>query len=57
VPAPSGVAAVAFYVVGLVFADLLASPGFPAYDASLERMSVPMPVPTDPTRRRFAGGS
>jgi hypothetical protein len=29
---------VALFVLGLVFADLFASPGFPAYDASLERI-------------------
>src|SRR6266542_4610093 len=36
--AASGVAVVALFVLGLVFADLVASPGFPAYDASLERI-------------------
>jgi hypothetical protein len=37
--AGSGVATVALFVLGLVFADLLASPGFPAYDASLHRIN------------------
>src|SRR6266511_4461737 len=36
--AASGLAVVALFVVGLVFADLVASPGFPAYDASLARI-------------------
>jgi ABC-type Fe3+ transport system permease subunit len=36
--AASGVAAVAFFALGLIFADLLASPGFPAYNASLARI-------------------
>jgi hypothetical protein len=36
--AASGVAAVALFVLGLVFSDFLASPGFPAYDASLKRI-------------------
>lgn len=36
--AASGVAAVALFVLGLVFADFVASPGFPAYDATLERI-------------------
>src|SRR6266542_1002555 len=36
--AASGGGAVALFVLGLVFSDLLASPGFPAYDASLERI-------------------
>jgi hypothetical protein len=34
----SGVAAVALFVLGLIFADLFASPGFPAYNASLQRI-------------------
>src|SRR6266540_6000612 len=36
--AASGLVMVALFVLGLVFADLVASPGFPAYDASLERI-------------------
>jgi ABC-type Fe3+ transport system permease subunit len=36
--AASGLAVVAFFVLGLIFADLLASPGFPAYNASLARI-------------------
>jgi ABC-type Fe3+ transport system permease subunit len=37
--AAGGVAAVGLFVLGLVFADFVASPGFPAYDASLERIN------------------
>lgn len=36
--AASGVVTVGFFVLGLVFADLVSSAGFPAYDASLEQI-------------------
>jgi hypothetical protein len=37
--AASGIACVVLFSGGLVFADLLASPGFPAYDASVSRIA------------------
>jgi hypothetical protein len=37
--AASGIACVVLFLIGLVFADLLASPGFPAYDASVSRIA------------------
>jgi hypothetical protein len=37
--AASGIACVLLFSAGLVFADLLASPGFPAFDASVSRIA------------------
>jgi hypothetical protein len=36
--AASGIVTVVLFALGLVFSDLLASPGFPSYHASLERI-------------------
>lgn len=37
--AASGIACVGLFAAGLVFADLVASPGFPAFDASASRIN------------------